>query len=103
MPNNWKKQQKPEEMQWIPDSEMDSLEREERCRKAIKTIARAIVMRFLVMGLLCWAVFSAEFALWSAGLVLFVLIINLSGLIPLGVELKKRCKELKRIIAEAEE
>lgn len=99
MPN---KRENQNVVQWIPDPEMDILEREERCRKAIKTIVRAIFTRILVLVILCWAVFSKEFAIWSAGLVLFVLVISLSGLLPLGAELKKRRAELKQIIQEAE-
>lgn len=82
--------------------EEDSFEREERCRKAIKTVRKAIFMRLLVTAILIRAVLQAHMELWVIGLMAFVLIINLTGLLPLISELKKRRKELKAIIAEEE-
>ena len=82
--------------------EEDSFEREERCRKAIKTVGKAIFMRLFVTAILIWAVLQANMELWVIGLMAFVLIINLTGLLPLISELKKRRKELKAIIAEEE-
>ena len=80
--------------------EMDSFEREERCRKAIRTVAKAIFMRVFVTVILAWALLQTSLELWVIGLMAFVLIINLSGLLPLVAELKKRRKELKEILAE---
>lgn len=82
--------------------EEDSFEREERCRKAIKTVGKAIFMRLFVTAILIRAVLQANMELWVIGLMAFVLIINLTGLLPLISELKKRRKELKAIIAEEE-
>ena len=80
----------------------DSFDREERCRKAIKTVGKAVFMRLFVTVLLVAAMVQAELELWALGLIAFVMIINLSGLLPLGAELKKRRAELKEILAEEE-
>lgn len=80
--------------------EMDSFEREERCRKAIRTVSKAIFMRLFVTVILVWALLQTSLELWVIGLMVFVLIINLSGLLPLGAELKKQRKELKEILTE---
>lgn len=80
--------------------EMDSFEREERCRKAIRTVSKAILMRLFVTVILVWALLQTSLELWVIGLMAFVLIINLSGLLPLGAELKKQRKELKEILTE---
>ena len=82
--------------------EEDSLDKEDRCRKAIKTVGKAIFMRIFVAALLIWAMVRAELELWVVGLIAFVMLINLSGLLPLGAELKKRWAELKEILAEEE-
>lgn len=82
--------------------EMDSFQREERCRKAIRTVSKAIAMRIFVCVILIWAVLQTNMEQWVIGLMAFVLIINLTGLLPLITELKKRRKELKEIIEEDE-
>lgn len=86
----------------IPDipTEEELLEREERCRKALKTVSKAIFMRVFVTVILIWAVLQTGMELWVLGLMVFVLIINLSGLLPLGMEFKKRRSELKEILAQ---
>lgn len=88
----------------IPDTfpEKDALEREEHCRKVIKTVGKAIFMRLFVSAILLWAVVRADMAPWVIGLMLLVLIINLSTMLPLITELKKRRRELKEILAEEE-
>lgn len=78
----------------------DSLEREERCRKAIRTVGKAIFMRLFVTAVLIWAVLRTNMELWVIGLMVLVLITNLSGLLPLTGELKKRRKELQEIHTE---
>ena len=80
--------------------ELDSWQREERCRKTIKTVSKAIFMRLFVTALLIWAVFQTSRELWIVGLMAFVLIINLTGILPLAAEWKKQRKILKDIIAE---
>lgn len=80
----------------------DLLEREERCQKAMKTVAKAIFMRLVVCGLLAWVIFSSVQELWVEGLMLLVLLINITGTLPLVAELKKRRAEWKQMLAEEE-
>ena len=80
----------------------DLLEREERCQKAMKTVGKAIFMRLVVCALLIWVVLSTVQELWVAGLILLVLLINVSGTLPLIAELKKRRAEWKQLLAEEE-
>ena len=82
--------------------ELDLLEREERCRKALKTVAKAIFMRLFVVGILFWSAFVNGMEAWVLGLLVFVLIINLTGVFPLVSEWKKQRKLLKEILAEDE-
>ena len=85
-----------------PAEEMDLLEREERCQKAIKTVTKAIFMRLFVCGLLIWIVFQTSMELWIVGLMGLVLIINATGILPLAAELKKRRQEWKQLLEEEE-
>lgn len=80
----------------------DLLEREERCQKAMKTVGKAIFMRLVVCALLIWVVLSTVQELWVAGLILLVLLINVTGTLPLIAELKKRRAEWKQLLAEEE-
>ena len=80
----------------------DLLEREERCQKAMKTVTKAIFMRMAVTGLLVWVIFSRIRELWVAGLMLLVLLINVTGSLPLFAELKKRRIEWKNLLEEEE-
>ena len=73
-------------------------EREEKCRKALKTVGKAIFMRLFVTALLVWIVIQNGMEFWVMGLMLFVLLINLGGLLPLCGELKKRILELRSIM-----
>ncbi len=77
-------------------------EREEKCRRALKTVSKAIFMRLFVTVLLVWVVFQTGMELWILGLMALVLVINLSGVLPLVTEWKKRRRELKTILAEEE-
>ena len=81
----------------------DLLEREERCQKAMKTVTKAIFMRMAVTGLLVWVIFSRIREFWVAGLMLLVLLlINVTGSLPLIAELKKRRMEWKSLLEEEE-
>ena len=77
----------------------DLLEREERCQKAMKTVTKAIFMRMAVTGLLVWVIFSRIREFWVAGL---MLLINVTGSLPLFAELKKRRMEWKSLLEEEE-
>jgi len=82
--------------------ELDSWQREERCRRALKTVSKAMFMRLFVTALLIWAAFQTSMELWILGLIALVLVINLAGLLPLWTEWKKQRMILKAIIAEDE-
>ena len=88
--------------EYIRPDEDALMEAEEKCRKAMKTVGKAIFMRIFVTGLLIWVLFQTEMELWIIGMMAFVLIINLSGLLPLALELKKRFRELKSIMDQYE-
>lgn len=81
---------------------MDLVEREERCQKAIKTVARAIVMRLFICCILIWAVIRSYIQLWAVGLLVLVMVMNITGIIPLAAELKKRRQEWKKLLLEEE-
>ena len=85
-----------------PAEGRDLAEREERCQKAMKTVTKAIFMRAVICVLLIFIVFSSIRQLWVAGLILLVLVINITGTLPLIAELKKRRAEWKQLLAEEE-
>lgn len=78
------------------------MEREETCRKTIRTVGKAVAMRLFVTGLLIWILFQTAMAPWVIGLMIFVLMINVGGLFPMLTELKLRRRELKSIMAQYE-
>ena len=80
----------------------DLPERVERCQKTMKTVAKAIFMRLVISGLLVWVIVSRVRELWVAGLMLLVLLINVTGSLPLIAELKKRRIEWKNLLEEEE-
>ena len=86
----------------LPSGEMDTLQREERCRRTLKAVQRAIFMRLFVCAVLIFAVLRTGPELWVLGLLLLVLLISLTGILPLAAEWKKRRKELNTILAEEE-
>ena len=82
--------------------EPDIYDREDQCRKAIRTVGKAVFMRRLC-GRSCG--FGIFFVLigngmqgWVIGLIVFVLVINLTGMLPLVHELRKQRKLLKEIL-----
>lgn len=85
-----------------PVDDRNLLDREERCQKAIRTVTKAIVMRLLICVLLIWVVVRTDLALWTIGLMVFVMAINLSGILPLTAELKKRRQEWRALLKEEE-
>ena len=82
--------------------ETDILHREEDCRKVLKTVVKAMVMRVLDLGILVWVALRNGMAVWVTGILALVGIINLTGILPLWTEWKKQRHVLKAIIAEAE-
>ena len=87
-------------MDFDPGREMDLEERQERCQKAIKVVVKAIAMRLFVFLILILAVIRSGMPLWAAGLMALVMVINLTGTLPLVSELKKRRLEWKQLLEE---
>ena len=83
-------------------SEEELMQREDRCRKALKTVVKAMLMRLFVAAVLIWSVIRSGMPMWAVGMMAFVLLMNLATLLPLLQEWKKRRKELKDIIAQFE-
>lgn len=79
---------------------MELEERQERCQKAQKVIVKAIAMRLFVFVILILAVIRSGMPLWAAGLMALVMVINLTGTLPLISELKKRRLEWKQLLEE---
>ena len=82
---------------------MDPYDREEQCRKTIRVVARAMVMRVLVGVLLLAAVIRAGANPAVLGLCAFVLLIAVSGALPLGKELVKQKGLLKECLKDQDE
>ena len=80
----------------------DLYEREEQCIKAIKTVRRAVFMRIVVAVLMVWAVIMqpTQMAVW--GLMVFVLVIDILGAVPLIQEWRRQRTLLKDLIAQEE-
>lgn len=87
-------------MDFETSRELTLEEREERCQKAVKVVMKAIVMRLVVFTILLLAVFRSGMPLWAAGLMMLVMLINLTGILPLTAELKKRRQEWKLLLEE---
>lgn len=87
-------------MDFETSRELTLEEREERCQKAVKVVMKAIVMRLVVFAILLLAVFRSGMPLWAAGLMMLVMLINLTGILPLTAELKKRRQEWKLLLEE---
>ena len=83
-----------------PDRSLDLEEREERCQKAMKVVVKAIAMRLFVFAILILAVIRSGMPLWAAGLMVLVMVVNLTGILPLAAELKKRRQEWKLLLEE---
>ena len=96
MPSNMEK----ELFDLEPTENMTLLEREERCQKAMKAVGKAIFMRLVVSAILIWAVMRAPMDVWVVGLMLLVLLINLTSILPLAAEMKKRRAEWKQLLSE---
>ena len=84
-------------------SDMDPCDREERCRKTIRTLMKAIVMRVAAGVLLAVAVIRANAAPIAPCPTGVALLLILSGLIPRAREGKKQRILLKECIAQQEE
>ena len=83
-----------------PDRQLELDERQERCQKALKVIVKAIAMRVFVFAILILAVVRSGMPVWAAGMMMLVMVINLTGLFPLLTEFKKRRQEWKMLLDE---
>ena len=82
--------------------ETDIYDREDKCRKAIRTVGKAVFMRLVVAALLIFILAGTGMEGWVIGLMVFVMVINLAGMLTLLQELKKQRQTLKDILAEEE-
>lgn len=82
---------------------MDPYDREEQCRKTIRVVTRAILMRIVVSVLLLVMVIRAGASPAVLGLGAFVLVIAVSGALPLGKELVKQKELLKECLKDQDE
>ena len=80
--------------------ELDPYDREEQCRKTIRVVTRAILMRIVVSVLLLIMVIRAGASPAMLGLGAFVLVIAVSGALPLGKELVKQKRLLKECLKD---
>lgn len=83
-------------------SDMDPYDREERCRKTIRMLLRAIIIRVAAGVLLAVAVVRARTSSVALGLTGFALLLILSGIFPLMMELKKQKGTLKECLVQQE-
>ena len=86
----------------VKSSEDVLMEQEETCRKGLKTLAKALVMRIFVLALLVFILLQRNMELWVIGLMIFVLIITFAGALPLVTEWKKQRRKLKAILEQYE-
>lgn len=88
----------------IPDApvERDLFQQEERCRKVLRTVRKAIFMRLFVTAILVLALLRTAMEPWVLGLMALVLVINLTGALPLVSEWKKQRALLKEILDQDE-
>ena len=84
-------------------SDMDPYDREERCRKTMRTLLRAIIVRIAAGVLLAVAVVRAGASSVALGLTGFALLLILAGLFPLTMELKKQKGILKECLDQQKE
>lgn len=86
----------------IPDGpqEGDVYQRIEHCEKNLKTIRRAVLMRIFLTALLVYIPFAAKLQGGVVALMIFVVLINVSGLIPLVQQWKLKKEELDKLLDE---
>lgn len=82
--------------------DMDPYDREERCRKAIRTIGKAIAVRIAACVLLLVAVLRTGAAPLALGLTAFALLVILAGVFPLAAELRKQRGGLNECLQQQE-
>ena len=83
-------------------SEDELMAREEKCRKSLRTLGKALFMRLFVTGVLVWVLLQSGSRLWVLGMMAFVLVINITGALPLMAEWKKQRSQLRAILDQYE-
>lgn len=78
----------------------DDFEREERCRKTIKSLLKAILIRLFAAGLILWGFLQAPLTPLFLGLMALSLLLILAGILPLWKELAKQ-RQILRSICES--
>ena len=78
-------------------SQDELFEKEERCAKSIRTLAKALLARLLVAALLLWVILAVNRGPTVAALFALVAVMDVLGGIPLAKELKKRLGEQKKL------
>ncbi len=95
MPNKYSH----EELFQQTSGDEDIWQREDRCRKTLKTVGKAIFMRLVMMVLLIVVGVNSQ-QKWFLLILLPVVLMNLGGILPLWKEWKIRKKELNEILEE---
>lgn len=83
-----------------PSDDLDLLERQERCQKALRAVGKAIVMRLFICVLLAFIVFRSGMELWVVAMLILVMFINVTGILPLAAEWRNRRQEWKILLDE---
>ena len=78
------------------------MEQEEKCRKALKTLGKALFMRMAVTVLLFYVLICSRDTLWIMGMMVFVMVINIAGSLPLAAEWKKQRRLLRLVLDQYE-
>ena len=81
---------------------VDIYEKIQHCEKTVRTIRRAVLMRLFLTALLLYIPFAAKVSSGIWILMGFVMLINVSGLIPLMSQWRIKKKELDKLLDEEE-
>ena len=86
----------------IPDGsqEYDVYQKIERCEKTLRVIRRSVVMRIVLTCLLLYIPFAARLQGGVLLMMVLVVLINLSGLLPLLSQWRIKKKELDQLLDE---
>ena len=86
----------------IPDGpvEGDVYQKIERCEKTLRVIRRSVVMRIVLTCLLLYIPFAAQLQGGVLLMMVLVVLINLSGLLPLLSQWRIKKKELDQLLDE---
>ena len=83
-------------------SEDELMELEENCRKNLRTLYKAVLMRVVIVVLLVVMVFRVPGNPWVLAIMALVVIINLVTFFPILKELQKQYRTLAEIMDQYE-